>query len=396
MCVILVIMNGETIKGLFRRFAGLLQLAFVVAVVGAAVMLSASLKPDRGDARPRAAVDRIAVSVVEPTTAAYAPRLKLNGVVEARTVTSIVPQVDGRVIEVSSSFRPGAAVERGEVLFAIEPADYELAVDRTLADIEMARSELAQLEAEAAAEREVWASSFPNREIPDLIARRPQIAAAKGRLHSAQAARAGAELALSRTVVRAPFDARILDTELDLGQVVSSAAPVGSMFSTASLEIAVPVSADELQRIGPVYGRIAAVTTPTGEIVEGTVVRKAAALDERTRLRTLFIASDNSSGLTLGEFVSVEIEGFAIEQAFRLPPGALTSRDRLWVVDGDQLFDREIELLGREGETLVVSTFDTADGVVAIPPPDVRIGMPVQPVVDNEFAGTGGVAGAAK
>jgi hypothetical protein len=32
------------------------------------------------------------------------------------------------------------------------------------------------------------------------------------------------------------------------------------------------------------------------------VVRKAASLDERTRLGTLFIASENAAELTLGEF----------------------------------------------------------------------------------------------
>ena len=198
-------MNGITIKDLAKRFAGTAQLLFVVAVVGSAVMLSASLEPDQRDIQARSEVERVAVSVVEASPIVYAPRISLNGVVESRTVTSIVPQVGGRVVEVSPSFRPGASVGRGEVLFAIEPNDYELAVDRTLAEIELARSELAQLRAEAAAEREVWESSFPGREIPDLIARRPQIAAAEARLHSAEAARDAAEIVLTRTIVRAPF-----------------------------------------------------------------------------------------------------------------------------------------------------------------------------------------------
>ena len=67
--------------------------------------------------------------------------------------------------------------------------DYELDVERTLAEIEVARSDLTQLEAEAAAEREIWEGQFPNRPIPDLIARVPQIAAVNARLQSAEAAR---------------------------------------------------------------------------------------------------------------------------------------------------------------------------------------------------------------
>lgn len=381
---------------LIQRFAGAFQLVFVIAVVGSAIMLSASLKPESSSVRPKVAADRIPVSVVDPVSATYESRVRLNGVVEARTVTSIIPQVSGRIVDVAPGFRTGARVEQGDVLFVIDRSDYELAVDRTLAEIEVARSELARLEAEAAAEREVWESSFPYREIPDLIARKPQIAAAKARIQSGEAARAAAELALSRTVVRAPFDARILETRLDLGQVVSTNASVGSIFSEASLEISVPVSADDMRRIGNVIGREASIRTSAGEQVGGKVVRKAATLDERTRLGTLFIESTRPSGLTLGEFVSVEIQGMETEGAMRLPYAAMTSRDRLWVVEGEELFEREVEILGREGDTVVVRAFDTADGVVTIPPPEVRAGLRVQPVSGGDFAASGAVSGAAK
>nr|MDJ0918380.1 biotin/lipoyl-binding protein [Woeseiaceae bacterium] len=175
---------------LIKRHAGAFQLVFVVAVVGSAVMLSASLKPDERDIRPRSVSEQVEVTVVQPVQTAFSPLVELNGVVEARTITSIIPQVEGRVIEVAPGFRPGAVVAKGDVLFRIDPADYELAVERTLADIEVARSELAQLEAEAAAEREIWQSTSPDRPIPDLRARVPQIAAAEARLHSGQAARA--------------------------------------------------------------------------------------------------------------------------------------------------------------------------------------------------------------
>jgi RND family efflux transporter MFP subunit len=383
-------------SSLLQRFAGAVQLVFVVAVVGSAIMLSASLKPETSSARPKAAAERLPVSVVDPTPARYTSRVQLNGVVESRTVTSVIPQVSGRIVDVAPTFRTGARVEAGDVLFVIDPADYELAIARTLAEIEVARSELARLEAESAAERDIWESNFPDREIPDLIARKPQIAAAKARIHSGGAARAAAELALTRTVVRAPFDARVLETRLDLGQVVGTVATVGSIFSEASLEIAVPVSADEVRRIGDVFGRDATISTPSGHQIAGKVVRKAATLDERTRLGTLFIESADPTTLILGEFVSVEITGTETDEAMRVPYAAMTSRDRLCVVEGEELAERQVEILGREGDMLIVRAFDAADGVVAIPPPEVRAGLLVDPVSRTELASSGAVAGAAK
>jgi RND family efflux transporter MFP subunit len=376
---------------LIRRFAGIFQLFFVVSVVGAAILLSVALKPDQSASYPTPAVQRPVVSVVEPAMSSYQPTVRLNGVVESRTTTEVIPQVSGRVIEVSSAFRPGSRVAKDDVLFKIDPADYRLAVERTLAEIEAARSELALLEAQATAEKQVWNQQFPERKIPDLIARIPQIAAIQARLHSAQAARETAELSLQRTVIRSPFNARVLDTRLAVGQVVSTGLKVGSMFSVDNLEIAVPVSLEELALIGDVMGQAASIAREGGSdgALTGRVVRQAAALNEQTRLGTLYVSTDETESLILGEFVSVEIVGQNAPQTYRVPAASLTSRDQVWVVNDGRLEERRVEVLGTEGNIAVLRTFDLADGVVAIPPADVRAGLEVNATMERSLASAG-------
>ena len=373
-----------------QRFAGWFQLLFVLAVVGGAILTSVTLKPGASNRFSARAPEPVVVSVVEPEAVAYEPSVRLNGVVEARTVTDVVPQVSGRVIEVSPTFRPGAAFAKGDVLFRIEPSDYELAVERTLAEIEAARSDLALLEAQAAAEKQIWDQQFADRQIPDLIAKVPQIAAAKARIHSGEAARDAAELSLSRTVVRAAFDGRVLDTRLDTGQVVASGMAVGSVFSDDSLEITAPVSSEELALLGDAIGRRAVVTREgtADSTLEAEVVRQAATLDERTRLGTLFLASEWSRDLMLGEFVAVEIRGQSAPEVYEVPAAALTSRDQVWVVEGGALREREVDVVGSEGGITVVRNFDTADGVVVIPPSNGRDGLPV--TIQSERRGATG------
>ena len=363
-----------------RRLEGVLQLVFVVAIVGAALTLSSSLRPEKSGARPRAAENSLPVTVVAPSAAEFRPTLELSGIVEAQTRTNIVPEVTGRVVEVSPQFRPGGRVARGEVLFRIDPADYELSVRRTLADVEAARSELLLLEAESRAERQIWSQQFPDRPIPDLRARVPQIAAARARVQSAEAARQVAELALERTVVRAPFEARVLETDLDIGQIVNSTLSVGTVFSVDSIEVTVPVSGDDLRAIGDPYGRT--VSVRSGELeTTAKIVRSSAAVDERTRLATLFVRPDAESSrrLTVGEFVTVTVSGDDAPDAVSIPTAALTSRDQVWVVEGGALAERRVEVLGnRDGKTFV-SGFDVAEGLVAVPPANGRPGLPVTP-----------------
>ncbi len=379
---------------LIHRFAGAFQLAFVVAVVGLAVLLSATLKPDTKSGPPTRVAAEIPVTVVSPEPIDFRPALQLNGVVEARTVTDLVPQVRGRVIEVSPDFRPGAFVREGQVLFRIDPTDYELAIERTAAEIEGARSDLALLEAQAAAEQQVWNRQFPDRKIPDLIARVPQIAAVEARIRAGEATRAAARLDLKRTVVRAPDDARVLETRLDVGQVVSTAAAVGSIFSVGSLEIAVPVSTEELARIGDIEGRAVTVSAERfgGTAIAGSLARASASLDERTRLATLYVSTPHTASLMLGEFVDVRIDGSVMSDALRVPAAALTSRDQLWVVDNGVLEERRVEVLGSEADHVIVRAFERGDGVVAVPPSNVRGGLPVKVAMQPRLASAGSAA----
>ena len=372
--------------------AGWLQLLFVVTVVGGAILISVSLKPEASDLRASGNNERVVVTVVEPEPVDYEPVVRLNGVVEARTLTDVIPQVGGRVVDVSPNFRHGASFREGDVLFRIDPADYELAVERTLAEIEAARSELALLEAQAAAEQQIWDQQFSDRKIPDLIAKVPQIAAAKARIHSGEAARAAAELSLRRTVIRAPFDGRVLNTQLDVGQVVGAGAAVGSIFSSESLEISVPVSGEQLALLGDAIGRDATIFREKAHTsgLPAEVVRQAAALDDRTRLGTLFLDAGDGDGLVLGEFVGVEIRGQMAPNALQVPAAALTSRDQVWVVDDGMLRERAVEVVGNEDGVAIVRDFDSGQGLVAVPPSNGRDGLPVSINSERRLAAGGG------
>lgn len=367
-------------RAFVKHHAGWLQLAIVIFVVGGSILLSASLGPDPAPVHAAKPETRLTVSVVAPVVTSYRPTLKLTGTIEARTVINIVPQVSGKIIQVSSSFRPGARVSKGELLFAIEPSDYELAIQRTLADIEIARSDLTRLEAEATAEKKIWVSSRPQSEMPDLIARVPQIAAANARIRAGEAARGTAELALERTRVHAPFHARIIDTQLDVGQVVSGTVALGSLYSIENLEVVAPVSSDDLRRIGNPVDRAVTIVSDyasDGQLT-GNVVRLGATLDEFTRLGKLYIRTEANDQLTLGEFVNVIVEGDIVDTAVAIPESGLTSRDQIWVVEGDTLAQRRVQVLGQADGLLVVSAFDTADGVVTTPPAGAREGQIVK------------------
>jgi RND family efflux transporter MFP subunit len=372
---------------------GLIQLAFVIGIISIALILSSRLNSggtsEPVDLSELQVTDGISVRVVSPDPRSYTPRLRLNGTVQAQAEVSVSPQVSGEISRVGAAFKPGSLLPEGTLLFAIDRSDFELAVDRAQAEIAAAKSDLAQLEAEALLAREEWNELFPGREITDLAARVPQIDAAKARLLSAEANKRTAQLSLQRTEVHAPFDARVLSTALDRGQIVSPGQIVGRLVSLDSIEVIVPASADQLNILAPIEGRTV-ILEPRGKDknLTGEVVRIDATLDARTRLSRLYVAPELSADLTIGDFVDVTIQSEPIDDALLIPASALFAQNKVWVVEGDVLVSRIVSVLSDDDNGLTIAGIDIGDGIVALPPSDAFEGMSVRiREADTEAAG---------
>ena len=79
-----------------------------------------------------------------------------------------------------------------------------------------------------------------------------------------------------------------------------------------------------------------------------------------------------------------------------MPTGALTSSDQLWVVADGRLEHRTVDVLGRDAEATIVVAFDTADGVVSVPPINGYAGLPVTARRGSALASTDSAAHGSK
>lgn len=378
---------------------GAIQLVFVVGVIFTAVALSRALEISVSDNAPRIADMRaseaISVRLADLQSLTYTPKIQVNGTVQATAEVSVSPQVSGEIKRVSPQFRPGAEVAKGTLLFEIDRADYVLAVQRAEAEIASARSDFQQLEAEAALAIQEWQELFPGREVNELAARVPQIEAAKARLDSAVANKRTAELSLQRTRVYAPVDARVMASSLDIGQIVSPGQVVGRLVALDSIELAVPVSLEQLALIEPPIGRLVTYQR-RGNLAapqQAEIVRVDATLDARTRLSNLYMVPVDQAGLRIGDFVDVQIQSEPVSGALKLPATALAGQSEVWVVNGTRLEKRAVVRIGEadNGGTIITAPFDVADGVVALPPLEAVEGQEISLRNENSVtAATGG------
>jgi multidrug resistance efflux pump len=147
-------------------------------------------------------------------------------------VIPIVPNVSGQVIEVP--VEGTAVVNRGDVLFKIDPTPYQFTVDQLAASVDQAKAQqrLAEIEVERATGL-VRASAGAQSQLDQWKA---QLASALASIASLEAQLGKAQWQLDETVVRAPYDGFVFNLQLRPGNFVTSM-PMASPMSFVSSEV---------------------------------------------------------------------------------------------------------------------------------------------------------------
>jgi RND family efflux transporter MFP subunit len=310
--------------------------------------------------------------------------VKSQGTVSPRTESVLLPEVTGRIIEVSPSFVPGGFFEAGEILLRIDPHDYRQALVQARSAVAQAELRLATEQAEADVARQEWEELGQGGEPPPLTVREPQLAEAQATLAAARAAVVFAERNLERTEIVAPFAGRVRQKQADVGQYVTPGTPLGKIYAVDYAEIRLPLPDEDLAFVDlPLVYRGEAATqkgprvelraTFAGETHrwQGRIVRTEGEIDPRSRMVHAVARVKDPYGrtggrdrppLAVGLYVEAEILGRSVEQVAVLPRSALRDDGRVLVlVDGDRLGFREVDLLRKTREEIIVRS-GLADG----------------------------------
>ncbi len=354
--------------------------AVLAAGVGAFALLHAAKpEPEKKTESPRP----LTVYVEDVHRADVDLLVKTAGEVRPRTEVNMVAQVGGRIMEVSPEFIEGGVVTAGTPLVRIEDIDYRLALSQ--AEVRLAEAELGLKQARADAD--VARKQLRNAATAsDLALKRPQIAEAQARLTAARADMEQAKLNLARTAISLPFDGRISETSVDIGEFVTPGTRLGRAFSSHAVEIRLPLDDAQLASLGLPIGYVAEAGAGLGVNLNTTVagrehhwrgrlVRLDASVDPQTRMIFGSVLVDapytenvSQSGMPLavGLFVNAEIVGRRVENAFVIPREALRAGDRVYVVnDSGRLEIRDVEVThSSETEAVIESGVSGGDQVI--------------------------------
>lgn len=306
------------------------------------------------------------------------------GTVEPRTEARIVPQVSGVVVQCHENLVNGGIFKANQPLIKIDQRDYIAAVNTAEATVATAKLALDQEIEEAAIAKTEWKQLNPGKTpTNDLVFRGPQIEKAKAELKSAQAKLETAKLNLDRTVISMPFNGRVADESIDIGQYVTPGQSLGSVYGTDIVEIVVPLEDKDLA-----WFVVPNEKNKTGSKADvkanfagntwnwkGKVARTQGTIDPVSRMVNVvvevekpFETKGDKPALVPGMFVEIEIEGITLQDIIKLPRHVVHNMDQVWTTKDGILSIRKVKIARSDFDYSYISDgIDDGDVVVTSP-----------------------------
>ena len=371
-----------------------------VFILGIFLFLAATLMATAPVLEP-SSVEKLATTVRVVEIQPKSVQLKVNsqGSVMPSTESQLIPEVSGKVSWMSPNLVAGGYFDDQEILIRVDDTDYKTKLDRAQANLTRAEAEQQHNEFEYRRMQSLVKRNLVSRSQLENSLRAYRVAEAS--LQDATANFNQAEQDLARTQIRAPFAGLVRSENVDIGQFVSRGSPIATIYAGNQAEVRLPIADRQLAFLNipvSIRGEIPQEFQPevtltaqyAGQTLEwkGNIVRSEAEIDVSSRMVQLVARVESNSNpvpLSIGLFVSAEIQGLAAKNVVVLPREALRNDNQVLVVDDEnRLRFRKIETLRLYQDDLLVQAGLEAGERVCISPLQTAIeGMVVNPVINE-------------
>lgn len=327
----------------------------------------------------------------------YQSSVQVMGTVMPDREIILKSKVSGEVIAISEKFVQGGLIKKGETLLTLDDSDYRIDVLKARSALDKALSDLAiEKGSQMIAKEELKLINQASRgelKATDLALRKPQLVQAKAAVDSAGADLEKARLNQSRTKVIVPFNALILEKQVNLGSLVAAQGTLATLVDVDAYRVEALVPPDRLAAvmIGETTGSQAIIQSQySNQTWQGRVVRTTGRMTGKSRMAGVIILvsdplglnrQENTPQLLLDDHVDVQIMGETFENVFSMPRAMLRDDNTVWVYRSGILEINEVSLAWKEdGRVLVKSGINPGDAVITSDLPAPVKGMALQQV----------------
>ena len=316
------------------------------------------------------------VQIMNPVKMDVYSKSESAGRVEAKYSVDIVARINGWLEK--SYFKEGDKVKKGQLLFLIEPDQYQNLVNTAAANVRQAQATLINAEKELTRAKELVKNDYVSKSYYDqVLATRDT---SKAALDAAKVQLADAKLNLSYTKIVSPVDGKIGKIIITEGNLVNTqTGPIARVVSNSPIYVLFNLKSSEFLKFkkqgsskdfsnmevrlqladGTMYDEVGKI-----EYVGNEVDQTTGTID----LRATF--QNENELLVPGDFVSVVIKSIEPREALTVPQSAALNDAQgyyVWTVDADNKTVRKNIQVSQEinKNWIVESGLEITDNIVA-------------------------------
>jgi membrane fusion protein, multidrug efflux system len=367
-------------------------LALIAAGAGLSLLAhEAGSKWGQGEAHAAAPAPAMPVPVIAVVRKTVPVTLEYSARTESLQNVTLQAKVPGYLMQQVAA--DGADVKEGDLLYKIDPRDYQAALDQAQAQAQRESAALTYARANLDRGGKLAQTGFLAKDSLDL--RQSTLEQAGAAVAAAKANVRAAQLNLDYTEIRAPFSGRIGRNQAAIGTMVSVGGtvlntlvqldPIYVTFNPSETDL---VAIDEARKAGPVKAEIFVGGQPqSGHSGKLSFLNNI--VDQSTGTITARAMIDNHDfSLLPGQYVRIRLHLRDDPDALMAPQAALGSSQLgkfLYVVGKDNIVEQRIVSLGAVHEGLITIRKGVAEGdeVIAGNLQKIGPGMPVKPIVST-------------
>ncbi len=306
--------------------------------------------------------------------------IESSGELRPQRMVDIAAEVAGRVVVRHADLAVGRIIEEGEILFAIDDRDFRVDYEMSLARLEALERETELARREFNRLKKLLREENVGTEAAVETAEKATVLAAERLAQVRQAARR-AENNLDRSVVRAPFDGRVVHEQIEIGEYVTPGKVLLGLADDSVLELVAVVDSEDARRwlafapqgtdgdrqrqwFAPLQRLPATVRwSEDGSVAAKGIVERVQRYDTTTRSLEVLIRlageTDNTKEpgfpLVAGMYCQVEIPAATMTGVFVLPRWAVSFNDTVYVVEDQRLTITPVVVADVQGDRAFIA-----------------------------------------
>lgn len=333
-----------------KSFQILIRLSLPILILGGGIagyfMFSGVTEEEKDTPAEK---QKIRTRVVELKAQDYLVSVTTQGIVQSHNEITLSGQVSGQITFLSSNFEAGSHFSKNEVLIELDDRDYKsllkAAEARHLSSTSAVKIAKINHERAAKGNKGESFSLVTKAEVDQAAA---VLSQAEADLNSAAVQVDQAKLDLERTKIRAPFDGRVRQKMVGLGQYLNQGSAAAVIFAIDYAEVRLPIAAKERQYLqlpemdgdAPISVELRdAISTESTHRWMAQIVRTEGTLDTDSlelfaiaRIDDPFGIKSGNPSLRIGQPVTGLISGNVLQNVVALPRVAVRQLDQIVLV----------------------------------------------------------------